>query len=161
MTCPTSDWLTRILTTALGAAFLTSCAAATAQLGASAPPARVTARKSVWKGVYTEKQAARGQKTYEDECAQCHPVGKAGDEAAPVLVGPAFAARWIEQSVGDIFVATRTTMPQAAPNSLSKEAYADIVAYLLSANKYPAGDTELAPDPKVLEQIMIDRKPPQ
>lgn len=136
-------------------------AAATASHVAGAQPAQESGRKSVWKGVYTEKQAVRGKKTYEDECASCHPVGEAGDEAAPSLVGPVFTARWLEQTVGDIFVATRTTMPQSAPASLSKEAYADIVAYMLEINKYPAGDTELPSNLETLQLIVIDEKPAQ
>lgn len=137
------------------------CAAATAHLVTAAEPTQESGRKSVWKGVYTEKQAVRGKKTYEDECASCHPIGEAGDEAAPSLVGQVFTARWVEQTVGDIFTATRTTMPQAAPASLSKEAYTDIVAYLLQANNYPAGDTELPSNLETLQIIVIDGKPAQ
>jgi hypothetical protein len=35
----------------------------------------------------------------------------------------------------------------------------DIVAYMLSANEYPAGETELASDLAALNEIRIDPKP--
>ncbi len=111
--------------------------------------------RSVWDGVYTEAQARRGQRTYAQECAACHLDDLLGDGIAPPLVGAAFSFRWSDLSVGDIFVTTRTTMPQGAPASLSAQAYADIVALLLSVNNYPAGNEELESDVPTLEQIMI------
>lgn len=161
MRCPQRpDRPIRVLSAALLPAVLISYAAGTTRAGAVAQSPD-SARKSVWDGVYSEKQAERGRKSYEDECASCHPIGRAGDESAPPLVGPAFTIRWNEQSVADIFLALRTTMPQAAPASLSKEAYADITAYLLKLNKYPAGDAELVPDTAVLGRISIDPGPPR
>ena len=116
--------------------------------------------RSVWDGVYTEEQARRGQRTYAQECTQCHLDDLLGDGIAPPLVGAAFSFRWSDLSVGDIFATMRTTMPQGAPASLSARAYVDIAAYLLSVNDYPAGDEELEPDVSTLEQIKIESERP-
>ena len=113
---------------------------------------------SVWDGVFTEEQAERGADEYEQECAQCHLDDLLGDGIAPALVGPPFSFRWSDLSVGDVYVAIRTTMPQGAPASLSAQAYVDIVSYLLKVNKYPAGDTELPTDTDDLEAIIVDEK---
>ena len=116
--------------------------------------------RSVWDGVYTEEQARRGEGTYAQACAACHLDDLLGDGIAPPLVGTAFSFRWTDLSVGDIFATIRATMPQDAPASLSARAYADIAAFLLSVNDYPAGDEELEPDVPTLEQIRIESQRP-
>jgi mono/diheme cytochrome c family protein len=93
--------------------------------------------------VYTEAQAARGAGEFQSRCTTCHE----GDEAdAPPLKGPAFIDRWREAPLDFLFAHIRTDMPGNAPGSLSEAAYLDVVAYLLQANSYPAGNTELKTD---------------
>ena len=111
--------------------------------------------RTVWDGVYTEEQATRGMATYEQECSQCHLEDLLGDGIAPALIGAPFHFRWSDLSVGDMLVAIRTTMPQGAPASLSPRAYADIVAYMLKVNDFPAGETELPTGVDDLEGIII------
>ena len=111
--------------------------------------------RTVWDGVFTEEQATRGMATYEQECSQCHLEDLLGDGIAPALIGAPFHFRWSDLSVGDMLVAIRTTMPQGAPASLSPRAYADIVAYMLKVNDFPAGDTELPTSVDDLEGIII------
>jgi mono/diheme cytochrome c family protein len=110
---------------------------------------------TIWDGVYTDDQATRGQHVYEQECAQCHLDDLMGDGIAPALIGSSFFFRWSDLSVGDMYVAIRTTMPQGAPASLSPAGYVDISAYLLQMNKVPSGDTELPTDPDDLGDITI------
>ena len=105
--------------------------------------------------VFTDEQATRGQDAYQQECSQCHLDDLLGDGIAPSLVGAPFSFRSSELSVADMLVAIRTTMPQGAPASLSPQAYVDIVAYLLQANDYPAGDAELPTADAELEAIII------
>jgi hypothetical protein len=64
------------------------------------------------------------------------------------LVGPAFAARWADNNLtaDDLHYIVRTLMPQGAPGSLCEAAYVDLVAFLLQANGYPAGDEPLPAD---------------
>ena len=110
-------------------------------------------------GVFTEEQAARGEKTYQQECASCHLDDLLGDGIAPPLVGVPFSFRWSDLSVGDMFMAIRTTMPQGAPASLSVAGYVDIVAYLLEVNEFPTGDSELPTEEDALQEIIIDELP--
>ncbi len=135
-------------------------AAAALLIAASIFSANVAAQdtKSTWDGVFTAEQAERGAEAYQRECAQCHLDDLLGDGIAPSLIGAPFHFRWSELSVGDMLVAIRTTMPQGAPASLSPRAYVDIVAFMLQANDFPAGDMELPTDQDVLESIIIQEE---
>ncbi len=113
---------------------------------------------SVWSGVFTDAQAERGKETYEQECSACHLNDLLGDGIAPSLVGLPFSFRWSELSLGDMYMAIRTTMPQGAPASLSVGDYVDIVAYILKANNFPTGDDELPTDDDALQEIIIDEE---
>ena len=110
-------------------------------------------------GVFTEEQAARGKEAYERECAACHLEDMLGDGIAPPLIGVPFSFRWADLSVAAMFEAIRTTMPQGAPASLSPQGYVDIIAYLLDANEYPTGESELPVNEAALQQIVVDDKP--
>ena len=110
---------------------------------------------TIWDGVYTDDQATRGQRVYEQECAQCHLDDLLGDGIAPALIGSSFFFRWSDLSVGDMYPAIRTTMPQGAPASLSLSGYADISAFLLPKNKVPSGAEELPSEMDDLEAITI------
>ena len=110
-------------------------------------------------GVFTDEQAERGKEAYMQECAACHLDDLLGDGIAPPLLGVPFSFRWSELSIGDMYAAIRTTMPQGAPASLSSQGYVDIIAYLLQANEYPTGDSELPPEEAALQQIVVDDKP--
>ena len=114
---------------------------------------------SAWSGVFTDEQAARGEKTYEQECAACHLDDLLGDGIAPPLVGVPFTFRWTDLSVGDMYMAIRTTMPQGAPASLSPQGYVDIVAFMLARNDFPSGSEELPTDEDALQEIIIDEMP--
>ena len=105
--------------------------------------------------VYTDDQARRGQRVYEQGCAQCHLADLMGDGIAPALVGRSFFFRWSDLSVADMIVAIRTTMPEGAPASLSAAGYVDISAYLLEKNTVPSGDAELPTDLDDLGDITI------
>jgi hypothetical protein len=48
-----------------------------------------------------------------------------------------------------------TAMPQTNPGSLPLKDYVDILAYMLSLNRYPAGDKALTNDNKELDNITI------
>ena len=106
----------------------------------------VSARQaqSVWDGVYTAEQAQRGEPLYQQSCAECHGPDLAGGEMSPGLVGGEFVWNWNGLSVGDLFERLRISMPQGVPSSVSRQEKADILAFLLEANEFPAGDTELA-----------------
>ena len=90
-------------------------------------------------GVYSAEQAARGAVAYETSCAACHMADLRGEGFAPALNGDAFALRWETGKLGDLFKIVKGTMPADNPNSLTAGQYADIVAFMLKANGYPAG----------------------
>jgi S-disulfanyl-L-cysteine oxidoreductase SoxD len=120
--------------------------------------AQAPSPKSVWDGAFTDDQVKRGEKFSNDECATCHGDGLSGGEEAPSLVGAGFLSAWTGLTVGDLFDRIRKTMPQDNPNRLSRQQVADIVAYLLSVNRFPAGKTELPVAAEVLREIKIDAK---
>ena len=121
---------------------------------------KANAGRSVWDAVYSADQAQRGQAAYMDSCAPCHAKDLRGDSTAPSLVEESFAFQWNDTSVGELFTRIRTLMPSDRPNSLSAQRYRDIVAFLLQANKFPSGATELDADLDALQQIRITSKRP-
>ena len=110
--------------------------------------AQITA--SVWDGIYTEEQAKRGRRAFQRDCTECHGEDLRGGEAAPGLMGREFIGFWSD---------TRETMPEESPGGLSDKTYADILAYMLQANEFPAGDSELEPAVERLLRIGISREP--
>jgi len=122
------------------------CAAMASSLGAQAP-------RSVWDGVYSEAQAQRGAVVYDKECAECHGVAGVGGGMAPALVGDAFSANYDGQTLGELYDRNRVTMPPGKENQLSPQQYADITAFMLQANKFPAGPDEMPTQSMMLKQI--------
>ena len=117
--------------------------------------------RSVLDGVYTEDQAKRGQSIYARECASCHGDALEGGDEGPPLSGSAFASSWNGSTAGAIFDRIRSTMPADAPGGLSLEEDADVLAYMLSVAKFPAGETELAAKAEILKQIRFETARPQ
>jgi cytochrome c len=122
-------------------------------LGAWVSAQEATAKRSVGDGVYTDAQAERGKAAYEKDCAFCHLSDLTGQGFAPGLIEDNFKHRWQDGTVAELFAVVKATMPQDKPESLPDPTYADIVAYLLQANKYPAGQGELKPDPAALKEM--------
>jgi len=116
-------------------------------------PASGTSPRSVWNGVYTEEQAERGRELYATQCIMCHGESLEGGGSVHALVGAEFAANWNGLSMGDLLDRTRTTMPMNKPGTLSRQQVADLLAFVLSANKFPAGAAELPRQAELLAQI--------
>lgn len=139
---------------------LTALAAAAAVAGGAAvfadSPAEAT---TVWDGVYTEEQAERGQSAYEASCLACHGASLRGTPGAPGIAGGRFTFNWKDRSVGELHAYVRDNMPVGQAGSLSGQTYADVVAYILEVNEYPAGEAELSTDPADSEGIVITSKP--
>ena len=126
-------------------------------LRAQAPAAE---SRSVWDGVYTEDQAKRGETIYQKECAACHGAVLTGGESAPPLTGGPFLANWNGLTMGDLFDRIRKTMPQTNPGRLTRQQDADILAFMLSVNKFPAGKTELYRQSEMLKEIRFESAKP-
>jgi mono/diheme cytochrome c family protein len=117
--------------------------------------------RSVWDGVYTEEQAKRGEEIYDKECAACHGATLVGGGGAAPLTGGTFLSNWNGLTVGDLYERIRKTMPQGALGKLSKQEDADVLAYLLSFNKFPAGKTELQKHVEFLKEIRFEATKPE
>jgi len=115
---------------------------------------------SVWSGVYTEEQAGRGEIAYRQSCVNCHGPELEGADMTPPLIGGAFTANWNDLNLGDLFERIRATMPLDKPGTLSRQQNADVVAFVLKANLWPAGTSELSRDLGVLKQIRIQSSRP-
>ena len=116
------------------------------------------ATRSVWDGVYTKEQAGRGLAVYRQECLKCHGENLAGGESSPPLAGAVFLRTWNGKTAGALYENVRKTMPEDDPGNLSTRQYADLVAYIFSANEFPAGQKELDRDVAVLNEIQIETK---
>jgi mono/diheme cytochrome c family protein len=123
---------------------------------------RVSAEQgtSTWSGVYTEAQAKSGAQAYMKNCSECHLEDMAGDGFAPPLKGPEFMNNWNALTVGDLFERIRVSMPQDNPGSLSRQQYADIVAFIFSKGEFPAGKTELSTKTEELKLIAFEATKP-
>lgn len=106
-------------------------------------------------GIFTAEQAKRGEVLYQTVCATCHGAALTGVEAAPPLTGASFAASWDGAPLSDLFDRIRISMPQDKPGTVSRSQAADLVAYILSFNKAPAGKAELPAEAEVLKGITI------
>ena len=128
---------------------------ASASLRAQQPlrPGPAQAR-TVKDGVYTAAQAARGSAIFQMRCALCH-----GDRleglAGPPLVGDVFLGPRDRQPVSDLFDKIHNTMPADAPGTLEPPQVADVVAFILQANAFPAGGAELGASDATLKQIAL------
>jgi len=130
----------RILMAAVAVVCVMSVAAATGQ----AP------QKTTNDGVYTAAQAERGKKTFSTSCTSCHDSER--------FSGETFNDAWLGKPMKEIWDVASGTMPEDNPGSLKQQEYADILAYFLSLNEYPAGDTELAPNAGAMANIKIEKK---
>jgi mono/diheme cytochrome c family protein len=128
-----------------GLLFLVS---ATASLGTAQ---NSTPRRTVWDGVYTEAQAARGTTAFGQSCAGCHALAAEGK--AP-LAGDPFWKSFAQKTVGDLLEFVSANMPNGAPGSLSEPTYNDVVALILKSNGFPAGTTELGRNTMADAQII-------
>ena len=122
-------------------------------------------RTSVWDGVFTEAQAARGRAAYPGACGLCHGrrLNGAPDDpdmpSTPPLARARFLRTWDGRSLATLFEYTRATMPQDNPGSLADEEYVDVIAYMLSVGGMPAGEADLRPDPERLARVVFEQQP--
>ncbi len=113
------------------------------------------AATSVMDGVYTAEQSTRGEALYRSACQSCHRPTLTGGVVIPSLVGEDFMSKWGRMSAGDLFEKIRTTMPPSASRRLTRDEYADVVAFMFNKNDFPAGDQELGTEFAELKDIQI------
>lgn len=127
--------------------------AAIVLMGGIYPALHAQPPRTVWDGVYSEAQAARGAALYDKECGSCHGPGANGGSMAPALVGPAFSANYDGQTLADLFDRNKNSMPPGKEGQLSLEVNADITAYILQCNKFPAGEKDMPSQSMMLKLI--------
>jgi mono/diheme cytochrome c family protein len=110
--------------------------------------------RTVKDGVYTAAQATRGAAMYQMKCVVCHGATLEG-QAGPPLAGQTFLGDFGGLSLSDLFDKIHNTMPADAPGTLEAPQVADVVAYILQANQFPAGQAELAAGGAALKQIAL------
>jgi alcohol dehydrogenase (cytochrome c) len=108
---------------------------------------------------FTTDQAARGKTLYAQQCGNCHGKYLSGSEFATPLNGNAFSLNWGGKSAGALFTFIHDRMPPGAGGSLSPDATAALLAYLLQNNGAKAGTDPLAADATVLTALTIARSP--
>ena len=133
-----------------------SCALAASAVTTSA----FAQARNVWDGVFTADQAAQGKTAFDNKCATCHGAELTGAEMAPPLSGGTFLGNWSGQAAGDLFTRIHTTMPANDPGSMNNAETAQVLAYILSFNKFPAGATPLPSDDAALGAIALTAEKP-
>lgn len=101
--------------------------------------------RTIADGVYTEEQAESGEQLYATHCLTCHDKRY----FRPVL------KRWQGQPLGMLYLIMSASMPESNPASLREEEYVDILAYVLSLSRYPAGESELDYRDGALDAITV------
>jgi hypothetical protein len=109
----------------------------------------------IWIGVYTTAQAERGKTAFVKSCSNCHNTTLDGTARAPALHGDRFMADWLNTNVYTLFTKLRDTMPATYPETVAEDVKLAILTYLLQANSFPAGSSELKLDEKDLTNIQI------
>jgi cytochrome c len=168
----------RVLTVAVAVAGTAALVAVGSEQGVGAAggagqAAASGAARSVLDGVYTAEQAKRGRGHYEKRCVLCHldrgqghegmpeivgqSLEREGDPEAPPVAGEAFQKKWGGRNAWELFSTMADTMPVGGPRSLAPQEYADVLAYILELNKFPAGQSAITPARDQLEPIAIGR----
>lgn len=109
-----------------------------------APELQESSPDAALDGLFTRRQASRGERRYQQTCLACHRTSE-------------ITQRWFGgiayETAGDLLNVIVATMPEDNPGGLSPEDYADILAFMLSLNEYRAGETELPAEPSLLENV--------
>lgn len=106
--------------------------------------------KTTLDGIYTTRQAQRGEEMYYGSCVNCHPPG--------TYAGASFKKNWNGRPLSDLYDWILNKMPKSSPGTLSPQESTQVMAYILRENKMPAGATALPADDKVLAAIKIQIK---
>ena len=115
---------------------------------------------TVWDSVYTSAQASHGDSLYKTTCVKCHGATLSGGDEGSPLVGSAFLGNWRDLTLDQLFDKIRTSMPPDKPKSIATRDVADLVAYLLAQNQFPAGVRVLTDSIDQLKDIKITSSRP-
>ena len=116
--------------------------------------------RTVWDSVYTAAQASHGDSLYKATCIKCHGATLGGGDEGSPLVGSAFLGNWRDLTLDQLFDKIRTSMPPDNPKSIATRDVADLMAYLLAQNQFPAGAKGLTDSLDQLKDIKITTSRP-
>lgn len=119
-----------------------------------------SAPRTTWDSVYSDSQAVRGDSLYKNSCATCHGATLAGTDSAAELAGKAFLGNWDGLTLDQLYDKIYTSMPPENPKSIPRGQVADILAYVLSQNKFPAGNQPLTESADQLKEITLLKSHP-
>ena len=136
--------------------------AAAALMGIATGPSVEAAQQklTVWDAVYQDEQATRGKEDYEYNCGSCHIHDLSGDtiKDVPPLAGPDFIETWRNKTVKELIEYIAVNMPQGSRGSLPANTVADITAYVLKFNEFPAGSEALSADSPKSAATITEKK---
>jgi mono/diheme cytochrome c family protein len=117
---------------------------------------------NIWAGVYTDAQAAQGQKFYGAACEDCHGEHQEGDpgQGFPGVAGPGFMVEWDGQTMADL-VRHIHTRPNDNRSDMDPETAVEMAAFILKANGVPSGKTPLSTDAKEEAKILFTETRPK
>ena len=131
-----------------------------ALLGLGAAAAQESA--TVWDGVFTDEQAKRGETAYRQECSNCHGPELEGADMTPPLVGGDVHGEL--ERLDALAICSSGSVRRCRSTSLvncrgSRTPMS--IAFMLKANMWPAGTTELSRELGALKQIRIQSSRPE
>ena len=129
----------------LGRVSVVSALLAVSALSAQSPTTPAVA------GLYTDEQAALGEKAFGGKCVECHEKKD--------VTSVDFRKKWNGRTARELYQLIRTTMPDDNPGSMTPEEYLNIVTYLLKLNGVPAGTTLLTADSTALDAAKLEFLP--
>lgn len=106
---------------------------------------------------FTAAQVDRGRTEYRQSCLDCHGAQlDDGEFGGAPLKGNSFREKWFGMTADALYGYISTAMPPDRPGRLNPQTYADLTAYILSANGIQAGTTELPTDLEALAGLMVE-----
>jgi alcohol dehydrogenase (cytochrome c) len=112
--------------------------------------------------LFSAAQSAEGKKIYlQQQCSLCHGESMRGSASAPALADTGFRSAWQGRSLGALFDCMKATMPPGRSGTLSDMDYANLLATILDANGFAAGDSTatLPADIQKLNQLRFSSGP--
>ncbi len=101
--------------------------------------------------LYTDEQATAGAAVFGRVCVECHEKKD--------VTSADFRAKWTGRPILDLYELIRTTMPDSNPGALSRDEYAETLAYILKLNGLPAGATAVMPDSTAMRSATLEFPP--
>ena len=111
--------------------------------------------------VYSTAQANQGKEVYASQCVSCHGANLEGN-IGPALKGAQFQQMAAAQQLtgASLLAVIAASMPKSDPGGLTPAEYADLTAYILQQNGYPAGAAPLSAKSPKLQALALSKAPP-